>query len=66
MMVDFEGFVDFIDEMGGVNIKVKEPLHDPYYPGPNNSYVTFHMTGGDQQMDGETALKYARSRQTNI
>jgi hypothetical protein len=45
-------------------VHVPETLHDPYYPAANNSYQTFHIDQGPQLLDGETALKYARSRQT--
>lgn len=63
-MVDFDGFVEFIDYVGGVEVDVPYALHDTSYPGPNDSYVTFTMEPGIQQLDGETALKYARSRKS--
>jgi hypothetical protein len=37
-------------------------LVDVEYPGPNYTYETFQVSKGMQHMDGETALKYARSR----
>jgi anionic cell wall polymer biosynthesis LytR-Cps2A-Psr (LCP) family protein len=43
---------------------VLEPIYDPYYPGPNNSYEVFQIAGGEQYLSGDVALKYARSRQT--
>ncbi len=64
MSVDFDGFVSFIDHIGGIEVNVTETIHDPEFPGPNNSYVTFHIDPGVQMLDGETALKYARSRHT--
>lgn len=62
--VDFDGFVSFIDMIGGIEVEVLETIHDTEYPGPNNSYITFHIDPGTQTLDGETALKYARSRHT--
>ncbi len=62
--VDFDGFVSFIDYLEWIEVDVKETIHDTEFPGPNNSYVTFHIDPGVQMIDGETALKYARSRHT--
>jgi LCP family protein required for cell wall assembly len=62
VMVDFIGFVQAVDALGGVDIEVPETLIDPEYPGPNYTYQTFAIQAGLQHLDGETALKYARSR----
>ncbi len=63
-MVDFDWFVEFIDEMGGVDVDVKEPLYDDQYPWPNDSYTVFQVSAGPQHFDGATALKFARSRKS--
>jgi polyisoprenyl-teichoic acid--peptidoglycan teichoic acid transferase len=56
--VDFNAFVKFIDETGGVDIKVKEPMViDPI--GPNN---TINLQPGTQTLNGAQALAYARVR----
>ncbi len=60
--VDFIGFVQAVDAVGGIDIDVPEDLYDPEYPGPNYTYQTFSVLEGHQHFDGETALKYARSR----
>lgn len=60
--VDFIGFVQAVDAIGGVDIVVPETLIDTEYPGPNYTYETFAINAGPQHLDGETALKYARSR----
>ncbi|MBP6085884.1 LCP family protein [Patescibacteria group bacterium] len=39
-----------------------EPLYDSSYPGANDSYIIFSVNSGTQVMNGETALRYARSR----
>ncbi len=62
--IDFEGVVKIVDALGGITIDVPETLYDPYYPGPNFTYQTFALGKGIQDMDGETALKYVRSRKT--
>ena len=89
--VDFQGFVNAIDTLGGVDINVTNSFTDPEYPieGKEDDlcgkkeedlpelekiatesavlafpcrYETVTFTKGLTQMDGETALKFARSR----
>jgi LCP family protein required for cell wall assembly len=62
--VDFVGFVKAVDAIGGVQVDVPYAIVDREYPGPNYSYQTFAIDAGPQTLDGETALKYARSRHT--
>lgn len=64
-MIDFYGFVKFIDEIGGVDITVDKSIYDPFYPDENmKGYSPFSIKAGQQHLNGETALKYARSRET--
>ena len=61
--VDFTAFKEIIDTLGGIDIVVPETLHDTSYPNEaNRGYITFHIDAGLQHLDGDTALKYARSR----
>lgn len=60
--VDFVAFVQAVDALGGVDLVVPEDLYDPEYPSTNYGYQTFSILSGPQHLDGETALKYARSR----
>ncbi len=63
--VDFDGFVKIVDALGGVTVDVEKSIYDPYYPkGETIRYETFSIEAGLQELDGETALKYARSRKT--
>lgn len=62
--VSFDGFVEYIDSLDGVNVDVPEDLVDPYYPDNNNWFQTFSVAKWFQSLDWETALKYARSRKT--
>jgi LCP family protein required for cell wall assembly len=62
--IDFEGFVKAIDALGGVDVVVENDIYDYMYPGPNDSYEVFSIKAGPQHLDGETALKYCRSRET--
>jgi hypothetical protein len=61
--VDFRGFTRIVDAVGGVTVEVPYALKDDEYPsddGPN--YTRLYIPAGLQQMDGTTALRYARSR----
>ncbi len=60
--IDFDGFEQVIDTLGGITIEVMRDIHDTRYPGPNYSYETFEIKKGWQKLDGKTALKYARVR----
>lgn len=60
--VDFTGFTDLIDAIGGVTVDIKRDLEDPEFPGPNSTFEPFNLPAGRQSLNGETALKYVRSR----
>ncbi|MBU1446550.1 LCP family protein [Patescibacteria group bacterium] len=63
--IDFQGFKDIVESLGGVEVNVENAIHDPYYPLDGTiQYQTFDLAAGLQVLDGETALKYARSRKT--
>lgn len=72
--VDFIGFKDLVDSLGGVTVDVEKDLYDPYYPKDSftsdgsyvktDAYTTVSIKAGEQEMDGITALRYARSRET--
>lgn len=64
MKVDFIAFVDAVNTLGGLDIQVPQTIVDTEYPGANYTYQTFEIHKGLQHIDGETALKYARSRHT--
>lgn len=60
--VDFSGFSKFVDVLGGIQVNVPDDLVDHEYPDNNWGYQTFSIKKGLQTLDGDTALKYARSR----
>ncbi|KKP43074.1 MAG: cell envelope-related transcriptional attenuator [candidate division WS6 bacterium GW2011_GWE2_33_157] len=60
-MIDFKGFVDLIDSVGGIYVNVENSFTDYKYP-LGNGYQKVSFTSGPQLMDGDTALKYSRSR----
>jgi len=62
ILVDFNGFTDVVDEMGGVDINVPGLLIDDDYPTADYGTETVTFLPGEQHMDGERALKYVRTR----
>ncbi|NDJ54253.1 MAG: LCP family protein [Chloroflexi bacterium] len=62
VMVEFEVFVTLVDEIGGIQVDVPTTIYDPGFPDDNFGYDPFYIEAGSQWMDGETALKYARTR----
>jgi len=64
LTVDFQGFVDAVDLIGGIVVDVPEPIDDPDYPDNCYGYEPFSIPAGMQRLDGETALKFARTRAT--
>lgn len=61
--INFDGFVEIVDSLGGVDVDVANDIYDPEFPlGETTQYQTFSLSKGLQHLDGITALKYARSR----
>lgn len=65
VMIDFKGFEKVIDSVGGIDITVPEAIYDTEYPTEDYGTTTLSIPAGRQQMDGETALAYARTRHGN-
>jgi len=63
-VVDFNGFKNIIDYLGGIKVEVERSFTDSMYPltidPPSWEVVSFEE--GWQKMDGDQALKFARSR----
>ena len=59
---DFVAFIDFVDSIGGVTIDVPALINDPEYPDMNYGIDSLFIPAGEQEMDGATALAYARTR----
>jgi LCP family protein required for cell wall assembly len=67
VIIDFEGFKEVIDALGGIDVDVPTYVSDPTYswtelPG---DYDPQEFEPGLQHMDGEAALAYARIRQNS-
>ena len=64
VIIDFQGFEEVIDSLGGIDVDVPDYVYDPTYsetelPG---DYFPLEFSPGLQHMDGQNALGYARTR----
>lgn len=70
LVVDFNLFKEVINSLGGITVCVERGFDDFHYPIPGMEtaqpetlrYEHLHFDQGCQTMDGEKALKFARSR----
>lgn len=61
-VVDFNGFIEFVDAIGGIEVTINYTINDPAYPNMYYGYEPFYLPAGTHQLDGATALKFARTR----
>jgi LCP family protein required for cell wall assembly len=62
--VDFDGFRNIVDTLGGIELDVPQTIDDPKYPDNNYGYDPFYIEQGHHTLDGYDALRYARTRAT--
>lgn len=62
LWIDFHGFIDIVDQIGGITVELENEIYDRSYPDFQWGYQLFAMKPGIHHLDGQTALKYARSR----
>jgi len=60
--VDFQGFKDVVNTLGGVQINVQMPVYESQYPDGVGFLTRIYIPAGPQHMTGSEALRYARSR----
>src|SRR5437868_2361795 len=66
LTINFQGFREFIDSIGGIDVYVPDsftanyPANDD--PSINPNWIKVHFSKGMQHMNGETAIQYARAR----
>ncbi len=63
--VDFNGFTEIVDAIGGIEVNVETSFTDNQFPDANYGYQEISFEAGEQEMDGLTALRFARSRHGN-
>jgi len=60
--IDVRGLEILINDIGGVDVDVKQDIFDPFFPGPHYSYDPFYLQKGLRHLDGKDAVRFARSR----
>jgi len=67
MTINFTGFRDLINAIGGIDVNVMQPFNACYPknddPNVNASWIKVQFNKGVQHMNGETAIRYARARE---
>lgn len=63
--IDFGGFENLIDNIGGVDVYVDKPFTDANFPTWDYKVRTISFSKGWSHFDGARALDYARSRHGN-
>lgn len=66
MLVDFTGFRDLVDALGGVTVDVQRSFTAKYpksdNPSVSNKWIKVSFKKGEQHMNGEEAMRYSRAR----
>jgi LCP family protein required for cell wall assembly len=60
--VDFSGFEQVVDAVGGIIVDAERPVKDDEYPTDDYGTMRLFIPPGPALLDGKTALMYARSR----
>jgi len=62
VVLDLQGVRKIIDKLKGLDVFVEQDIYDPRFPTQDNSYEIFSLKKGHHLLNGETVLKYLRSR----
>ncbi len=65
VLVDFKVLVDLVDLLGGIEVAIDYTINDERYPDKNYGYDPFYLAPGTHILDGEDALRFARTRHGN-
>ena len=71
VVVDFDGFRELIDALGGIDVNVPKPILSnkfdcPYKPERCREWEGWRFAKGTQHMDGRRALVYSRIRTNKL
>jgi LCP family protein required for cell wall assembly len=66
VILNFTGFEDFIDAIGGVKVDVPEALCANISGGKKNGGITIRLKEGENTLNGQDALAYARTREDTV
>ena len=64
-IVDFVGFRDFIDAIGGVEVELDQEVCSVISGGEENGGFTLNLKKGSNSLDGDEALTLSRTRESD-
>ena len=62
VILDFQTVIDLVNAIGGIEVTTDYTINDTRYPDMYYGYDPFYLPAGTHTLDGETALKFARTR----
>ncbi|HSQ37084.1 MAG TPA: LCP family protein [Acidimicrobiia bacterium] len=63
VLVDFAGFVDLVEAVGGIDVNATEEMHIAFSPAKEGEEpIEIDIAPGPHHLDGRTALAYVRNR----
>ncbi|MBI2052289.1 MAG: LCP family protein [Candidatus Sungbacteria bacterium] len=65
LLFDLDTAEKVINAVGGLNVYVKNNINDTRFPTDAGGYETFRLEKGLRYLDGETALKFVRTRNSS-
>jgi polyisoprenyl-teichoic acid--peptidoglycan teichoic acid transferase len=65
-IINFHGFIDFVEALGGIDVHLTEDFGDLRYPKADwSGWETFWLPKGTNHLTGYNALKFVRSRHSS-
>ena len=65
VLLDFKVLVDIVNLLGGVEVTIDYAINDERYPDDNYGYDPFQLAPGTHLLNGDDALRFARTRHGN-
>ncbi len=65
VLVDFKVLIDVVDLLGGVEVSIDYAINDERYPDMNYGFDPFYLPPGTHVLNGNDALRFARTRHGN-
>lgn len=62
VVIDFKGFIGLVDALGGIDLNVPQTITATILPKNNSGGYEYTFFAGEQHLNGELALGYARFR----
>ena len=65
LLFELDTVEKIIDDIGGLNVLVKNEIYDTRFPTDEGGYEIFKLESGLRYLDGQTALKFIRTRNSS-